>query len=153
MNLKIAQTGHEVIVHISGPIDETADFSSLLALKVSEARVTCRDVTRINSIGVKNWINAFQKLVSKGMKISLIDCAPVIVEQLNIIINFSSGMTVESLMLPFMCEKCKKGSNSAFKADDLRKLNFQIPAIKCPTCAAPSAFDDIAEDYFTFLRH
>jgi anti-anti-sigma regulatory factor len=151
LNLKKEQQGNVLIVQASGVIDENADFSQLVSSNVAEIRFSTKDVSRINSVGVRGWINAFQKITAKNVKVTLFECSTVIVEQLNMIVNFAAGMTVESVMVPFSCTKCRAASVGLFKSDDLKAINFEVPDIKCPSCSAPASFDDIPEEYFHFL--
>jgi hypothetical protein len=73
------------------------------------------------------------------------------VEQLNLIMNFTCGGTVESIYVPFCCTSCKKGLVALFKVEDLRRAKLKIPDVRCNHCAGTATFDDIHEEYFKFL--
>lgn len=139
------------MVELSGIINEHAVFDQLIASPAQEMRISCKAITRINSVGVRMWINSFQKVLAKGVKITLVECSTVIVEQLNMIVNFSAGMKVESILVPLSCGKCRAGSVALFKSEDLKATGFNIPDGKCPACGGTATFDDIAEEYFHFL--
>jgi anti-anti-sigma factor len=152
LNLKTEQKGNVLLVQAAGVIDENADLTQLINSTAAEIRLSTKDVSRINSVGVRVWINSFQKITAKGVKVTLTECSTVIVEQLNMIVNFAAGMAIESVMVPFSCGKCRAASVGLFKADDLKSLNFEVPDTKCPSCGGAAAFDDIAEEYFHFLN-
>ena len=90
-----------------------------------------KDVTRINSVGVKAWIKYFQGSMGKS-KLRFLECSPAIVEQINLISNFTCGGIVETIYLPFSCGSCRAEMVAQFKCEDLKKINFNIPDSKCP---------------------
>jgi hypothetical protein len=138
---------------LSGIVNETF---SLDPPETQELHVFCGGITRINSVGVKGWIQYFTGVSQMGVKLIFKECSPLIVEQLNMISNFSCGGTVESIQVPFTCQKCVCGAGgmslvAKFSCDALKKANFQIGAAKCPKGDSQAVFDDFPEEYFAFL--
>ena len=37
--------------------------------------------------------------------------------------------------MPFTCEKCHKELRGVIRSEDLRKVSYQVPPIKCPKCS------------------
>ena len=121
----------------------------------SRFRITsCWRFSSINSVGVKAWIRYFQSLAAKGVKVSFTECSTAIVEQINLISNFTCGGRVESIYVPFACTNCKSELVGLFKTDDLKKTQLKLPDLKCSKCGGKAVFDDVPEEYFSFItRH
>jgi anti-anti-sigma regulatory factor len=151
LNVTKEKAGAGILVRLSGSIEESANFEQLIGPAAAELTVNCKDIPRINSVGVKAWIKYFQGVQSKGTKLKFVECSTAIVEQINLISNFTCGGTVESIYVPFACEKCRTELIGMFKTEDLKKMNFQLPALKCSKCGGQAVFDDIPEEYLGFL--
>lgn len=151
LNISKEQKGTALLVRLSGSIEESVNFEQLIGAAPGELIVNTKEVPRINSIGVKSWIKYFQTLQGKGVKLRFIECSTAIVEQVNLISNFVCGGQVESVYVPFSCENCKTELVGLFKTEDLKKLQLQLPELKCAKCRGRAVFDDIPEEYFGFL--
>ena len=145
------QKGTALVVRLAGSIEENVSFDQLIGPPPPELHIVCKEITRINSVGVKSWIKYFQGAQAKGTKLRFQDCATAIVEQINLISNFTAGGVVESIYVPFSCTTCKSELVGLFKTEDLKKLNFKLPELKCSKCQGKAVFDDIPEEYFAFL--
>ncbi len=151
INVVKEQKGAALVVRLSGSIEESVNFEQLLGPPPAELHVICKEITRINSVGVKAWIKYFQGAQQKGTKLRFQDCSTAIVEQVNLISNFTAGGPVDSLYVPFSCTGCKMELVGNFKAEDLKRLQFNLPELKCSKCGGKAVFDDIPEEYFAFL--
>ncbi len=151
VNVTKEQRGLALWVKLTGSIEETVNFEQLIGPPPAEMYVNCKEIPRINSVGVKGWIKFFQGCQAKGTKLHFTDCSTAIVEQINLISNFTCGGTVDSIYVPFSCTGCKTELVGLFKTEDLKKMNMQIPDLKCSKCAGKAVFDDIPEEYFGFL--
>jgi anti-anti-sigma regulatory factor len=151
LNVTKDQNGSVITVRLSGSIEETVNFDQLLGAPPAEMIVNCKEVPRINSVGVKAWIKYFQSCQAKGTKLKFIECSTAIVEQINLISNFTCGGIVESIFVPFSCVGCKSELVGLFKTEDLKKLQLQLPELKCTKCGNKAIFDDIPEEYLGFL--
>ncbi|MEK6580396.1 MAG: hypothetical protein AABZ55_14310 [Bdellovibrionota bacterium] len=145
------QKGNALHVTFSGTIEENVNFGSLIGPAPAELFITLKDVPRINSVGVKTWIKYFESVKANGTKITYVGCSSAIVEQINLISNFTCGGTVESIYAPYSCTVCKCELLSLFKIEDLKKLNFEMPESKCVKCGGKAIFDDIPEEYLSFF--
>lgn len=148
INVVKEQKGNSLIVRFSGSIEENVNFDQLVGPAPAELVVNCKGITRINSVGVKSWIKYFQSV--KNTRFVFQECSTAIVEQMNLISNFTCGGTVESIFVPFSCGNCKSELVGLFRVDALKKINFQIPDLKCSKCGNMAKFDDIPEEYFNF---
>ncbi|MEW6056360.1 MAG: hypothetical protein AB1540_07075 [Bdellovibrionota bacterium] len=141
-----------LLVKLTGSIEENVDFAALIGPPtVPKMDLILKEVPRINSVGVKAWIKYFSGLAAKGIQLRFLECSTAIVEQINLISNFVCNGTVESIYVPFCCQSCSTELLGLFRTSDLKKINFQIPDLKCSKCGSTASFDDIPEEYFGFL--
>lgn len=138
-------------VELDGVVDEFAELDKLPA-EITGSRVTfdLGKLRRMNSVGVRSWIQMLAAL--KGKTLTLLHCPPVIVEQLNAIQNFRGEAEVRSVLLPYSCEKCAE----PFMVEI--ELNAKTPPLvaataPCPKCGTASEFDDVPERYLNFVRY
>lgn len=137
---------------LEGEIDEFADMNGLAAaLSGPHLTLDLGGVRRINSLGVRAWMQFLQKI---GGKLSeLRRCPPAFVEQLNCIRGFSGGAKVATVLLPYTCDSCGR----------LNLIEMQMGTYKpgaplptdppCEKCGKPCVFDDIPDRYLGFTRH
>lgn len=151
VNVIKEQKGNVLVVRLTGSIEESVNFDQLIGPAQPEMQLFCKEVPRINSVGVKAWIKYFQIAASKGSKVRFFECSTAIVEQANLISNFIPSGAIESLYVPFSCTNCKSELVGLFKTDDLRKMGGNMPELKCTKCGGKAVFDDIPEEYFAFL--
>jgi anti-anti-sigma regulatory factor/DNA-directed RNA polymerase subunit RPC12/RpoP len=151
VNVIKEQKGNVLLVRLSGSIEESVNFDQLIGPPPAELHVNCKEIPRINSVGVKAWIKYFQTAQAKGTKVRFLECSTAIVEQINLISNFTAGGVIESIYVPFSCTNCKSELVGLFKTEDLKKMNMNLPELKCTKCAGKAVFDDIPEEYFGFL--
>jgi len=152
LNIVKEQKDNALNIILTGSIEESVDFDKLIGDPAPVMHVNCKAVPRINSVGVKAWIKYFKRAQESGSKIKLIECSIAIVEQLNLISNFSCGAEVESIQVPFACESCGAELAGLFKVTALKDSQLNIPPLKCPKCSGQAVFDDIPEEYFNFLE-
>ena len=136
----------------SGVIDENMNLNALMGTNFTEMRLDCQKISRINSLGVKHWINYFTALTNKGVKVELSNCPPQVVDQLSQVDTFHSNCTIASIMAPYECTECKSEFVKEMKVIDLRK-NLNIPELQCPKCSSKAVFSDIEDEYFAFLSY
>lgn len=141
---------------VSGTIDEDNTLAG--SLKKIEGRTVVIDlsgVERINSCGVRDWVNWLNDLESAGKSAVLVRCSPCIVTQINLVHNFTGRGLVKSFFAPYYCGRCDKeqlkllqvesfAGNTQPRAPDCR-------ADGCQNVPCELAFDDIDEAYFAFL--
>lgn len=151
INVTKEQKGSVLAVKLSGTIEETVNFDQLIGPPPAAMEVNCKEIYRINSVGVKGWIKYFQSCQAKGTQLKFVECSTAIVEQINLILNFVCGGEIESIYVPFSCTKCSSELLGLFKSVDLKKSNLQVPELKCTKCGGSAAFDDLPEEYLGFL--
>lgn len=146
---------------LKGQIDEGADLDPLakrLTHAISKqpaarAVIDTFDVQRINSCGVREWIN-FMRSIDAIPSVVLARCSPAIVVQLNSVFNFRGRASIESIVAPFFCASCDQEQLDVVNVP----AHVQDPAelLKekhvCNQCGKPVQFDDIVERYFMFVK-
>lgn len=147
---KEEKDGKQVIV-LNGTIDETDDLSKIVGMPAGPIRISCRNLSRINSVGVKNWMKYFSLLQQNNIPFEFEELSVALVEQVNIVKNFACGGTILSIAMPFRCNACETGLTGAIKTDMVRSMNFNIAPVQCPKCKGTAEFDDVPEEYFSFL--
>jgi len=145
-------TKSENTYSIEGVIDENSDFTTFIADDTPELIVNFGKVIRINSCGVREWVNALRE---SNNKLIFVECAEVIVEQFNMIPNFLGEGKVESFYAPYICPDCENEEKklfyvSDFNIDDLE--NYEPPTFPCEKCESELQFDEDEEEYFIFIE-
>ena len=144
--------GDILAIKIVGSIEENVDFAGIIGnITVPNVYVYLKEVPRMNSVGVKSWVKYFQSIAAKGVNLKFLECSTAIVEQINLISNFTCGAKIESIYVPFCCTSCGTELLGLFKSDHIKKINLAIPDLKCSKCGGKATFDDIPEEYFGFL--
>lgn len=141
-----------LILRLSGEIDETVNFDQAIGATSPDTVLHCEGISRINSLGVKAWIAFFEACTKRGVKLRYTHCSPAVVEQLGLIRNFACEGVIETIYVPFVCtnKACCRELVGLFKVEDLQRIAFKIPALKCSTCGSPAVFDDLEDEYFRF---
>jgi hypothetical protein len=135
---------------LSGIIDEGADLSFFDQLTLGTARLNMRGVRRINSFGVRAWIEAIRR-VPRMVSIELHECPPSVVDQINMVAGFVGRGKVVSFYAPMACERCGLERDHLFSVADYR-IAGKLPPVACPRCSATMQVDDLEEQYLLFAR-
>lgn len=143
------------LVSISGIVDEYEDFSEFTRCAQNTLIVDFSGVTRMNSSGIRNWIQAITK---HKIKLLLRNCSSVVVEQFSMIPEFvGKNGYVESFFVPYHCVACEYETQKLFiTGQDIQicespEADAQL-AEPCPQCGDVVELDHNPEIYFAFLR-
>ena len=142
-------------VKVSGVIDEDNDLGQLAdRVAGSTAVIDLSEVERINSCGVRDWVNWLGKVEKKGAGVVLVECSPAIVAQINLVNNFTGGGVVKSFYAPYFCPTCDREKQLLVDASSFQgQTKFKAPICRCDECDGVMDFDDMEESYFAFLAH
>lgn len=149
LSWNFVQDGPEQRLVLEGSITEETDFAPLLEEIARETvRLDLGGVTRINSCGVREWMEFVSALNERGVSLVLERCSPLIVTQLNLISNFAgqSG-AVRSIMAPYFCSQCDDEHLKYVELNGPIELEESTP---CPGCGGEMEFDDLPEAYLSF---
>ena len=138
-------------VAISGIIDENADLSALAELGGRAIEVSMRGVRRINSFGVRAWIDVVRK-IPQSTKLQFVQCPPPVVDQCNMVAGFLGHGRLISFFAPMVCAECDEQIDQLFLTAACRDNGGKLPATLCPRCGRPMEVDDLEEQYLLFVR-
>jgi hypothetical protein len=139
-------------VEFLGEIDENADFSELRRQLRGSVVFKLGEVRRINSCGVREWVNFVRELPDVG-ELVFSHCSPAIITQLNMIYNFRGTASVRSFFAPYICESCNREEEKLLDVETCfpnRQID-RVPDFTCEKCGEALAFDDLPERYLSFL--
>lgn len=152
--LRITRQAQEGLIHVrlAGVIDEDSALEGASG-EVQPGQLVVIDtaeVTRINSCGVRDWVNWLARLEAQGARVVLVDCSVHIVDQINMVHNFIGSGQVKSFFAPYYCEVCDKELLQLFEvAEIVDPLVIHPP---CPSCGRATELDHLPEQYFAFLE-
>jgi len=159
MNPKFQASVHNredvTYVKLSGVIDEDNELASLSdKIGSGTAVIDVSEIERINSCGVRDWVNWLGKVEKNGAKVILVECSPAIVAQINLVNNFTGNGVVKSFYVPYFCPECDEEKVLLVETRDLAQTQpFKAPSCRCDECDGPMDFDDMEESYFAFLSN
>lgn len=144
-SIKIALAGEKA--NLSGFLDENSDLKPLKAAN-GKCTVNFKDVARVNSCGVREWVNLVTSIPAVAFTYE--ECPIVVVKQLNAVPDFMGKAKVSSFFAPYFCESCDKEAVKLIKTTEI--AGDKPPESKCETCGKPMNFDAIPNQYLSFLK-
>ena len=146
---------HDGVYVLEGLLDELA-APALVSLReafggASAVVLDLGGIRRINSLGVRAWVDFMKTLA--GRSVTYRRCSPAFVDQLNTVSDFRGTGKVESFLAPYVCESSGKFFYEELKVGkDITSGNFAaLENRRCAECPEPLVFDDMPERYLHFL--
>lgn len=137
----------DVFLALEGEINETADVSTIFD-RHGRVYVDLSGVTRINSVGLSNWLKAASKKPSDET-LFFEKCSIAVVRQLNMIPTFAETGNVVSMFVPYYCPRCRSETMELISTEEV--VSHALPSFDCaPECQR--AIDGDATEFFAFLR-
>lgn len=141
-------------IKLSGVIDEDNELTDLTdKIPGGTAVIDLGEVERINSCGVRDWVNWLGKVESSKTDVVLVECSPAIVAQINLVNNFTGGGVVKSFYVPYFCPECDEEKVLLCEAADMGPPPHEPPTCRCDECDLVMDFDDMPDSYFAFLSN
>ncbi len=143
------------VVRLDGVIDEHNELSALLDPVGTGATllVDLGGIKRLNSVGVRDWVNWLRALKPRWKQLVLFDCPPPVMNELNFIKNFAEGAHITTFAVPLFCPLCNKEESRIFETAGLRVGGrVKLPNFACGKPVCENAIDDDEESYFGFLE-
>ncbi len=151
---QISKTGEWEKLTLFGDINEDADvyFPTLLAALGKNVIVNFREVSSINSCGVRAWIT-FLREFEVSRSIVFEECTPDIISQINMIPNFRGKSTMNSVYASYTCQNCGHAQNHLFTKGQNMPASVGEGAgeVPCKKCGKPSEMDELEEEFFAWL--
>lgn len=146
----------KLVLFLKGSITEDSRLELVDSDGEPTVIIDLAEVNRINSYGIRQWINNLKRLTEKSPRIVFTRCPPMMVEQFNMISNFGADGTVFSFYLPFYSEKLEKSSLILVEVSEkLKKQGFESIINEASSKLGPEdeyVFNDIEDEYFSFLQ-
>ena len=140
------------VIKLSGALTEQGGVQ-LLHL-YSETAPKCvfnlRDIVSINSLGVRAWI-MFLREFRVDREVEIDECPSIIVDQMNMLSNFTQKAAVRSVFVPMTCGGCNARTDVLLNKREFPKAGETVRPLRCKACGGSSTLDDDA--YFDFLEH
>ncbi|MBS1118625.1 MAG: hypothetical protein H6Q90_853 [Deltaproteobacteria bacterium] len=150
----VQHRGDMSYVKLGGVIDEDNELGELVdKIPNGTAVIDLGEVERINSCGVRDWVNWLSKLETGGTRSVLVECSPAIVAQINLVNNFTGSGVVKSFYVPYFCPECDEEKVLLVEATDMGPPPHEPPTCRCDECDLVMDFDDMPDSYFAFLSN
>lgn len=146
--------GSITCLKFSGTIDEQFSGKAVAAtVKPGTLILDLADVTKISSFGIREWVDFMNQIGQKVDQLFLIELAPKIVDQLNMVANFAGKGRVVSFYAPYRCDYCDDDRRRLlqFESDYEAIKNMKPPVRPCEACGNPEYFDEDPTSFFSFL--
>jgi anti-anti-sigma regulatory factor len=157
--VEIEKNGEKATIVMSGSIDEDTHLPKIdLSGIDSRIAVDLENVTHINSVGIRSWLEWF-KTLGANKKFFFQRCPRSVVMQMNMVDGFlPPSSMVESFYVPFFCESCnqeilrlfKLGKDVVKNSDGTYEINFDHNGI-CKSGECEIVLDAHEAKYFRFL--
>jgi len=150
----VQHRGDVSYVKLGGVIDEDNELGDLVdKIPDGTAVIDLGEIERINSCGVRDWVNWLSKLETNGTRSVLVECSPAIVAQINLVNNFTGSGVVKSFYVPYFCPECDEEKVLLVEATDMGPPPHEPPTCRCDECDLVMDFDDMPDSYFAFLSN
>lgn len=144
------------VFHLSGRLDEFADFA-LLQAQPEPLKLNIGRISSINSVGVRRFL-AFTLAYSPKV-FEFYECTPEFIANVNVIpqmLGKSADETqIKTFYVPFSCELCKRVENVLFDRTQIKKKDDDdvvLPGKKCSKCNENMDLDVDKNEFFMFLN-
>ncbi|MEJ7598747.1 MAG: hypothetical protein WKG01_12635 [Kofleriaceae bacterium] len=146
--------GRIACLRFVGTIDESFEGKKLGQSATGDVLVIdLGSVKKISSFGIREWVD-FMAAAGKQVKsLILIECAPKVVDQLNMVANFAGGGRVFSFYAPFRCDYCDSEHRVLLQIDRDHETikSMKLAERPCPSCNEGMYFDEDGATFFSYL--
>lgn len=146
--------GKIACLRLAGTIDEAFEGKRLGATATGDVLlIDLGGVKKISSFGIREWIDFVTTAVKQVQQLILIECSPKVVDQLNMVANFTGGGRVYSFYVPFRCDYCDSEHKVLLQADqDYETIkSMKLAERPCPSCQEGMYFDEDGATYFSYM--
>ncbi len=140
------------VFYLSGILNEYADFSMLLRQQ-APLKLNMREVSRLNSIGIRNLLKFLADWGPKPFEYQ--ECPSEFIDQVNMIpalLGPKGHGTIATLFVPYECTGCDNEAEVLCKLSEFSTVKTGgEPAVrKCPKCNSDMAV--LTDSFFVFLQ-
>ncbi len=147
---EIVEETERIRVVIKGDITEATNFRDLLPVMVGRVDFDLSQVTYINSLGVRAWVEFLRAAPIQGYEFHA--CSVPFVLQAALSDAVLGRGTVTSFFAPYVCDVCGHEEERLLQsATVLASEDHSPPTFNCPSCGGDLALDDLPQRYLAFL--
>ncbi len=146
--------GGIVCLRLAGTIDESFEGKKLAeTIKAQTLVLDLGDIRKVSSFGIREWVDFITIVGKHAERIVLVECAPKIVDQLNMVANFAGTGRVFSFYAPYHCDYCDKDDRVLFQVDrDHETIKAMKPPQRpCGQCGEMQYFNEDPVTFFSYL--
>jgi hypothetical protein len=146
--------GGIVCLRLSGTIDESFEGKKLAeTVKAPTLVLDLGDIRKVSSFGIREWVDFINGVGKHSERIVLVECAPKIVDQLNMVANFAGNGRVYSFYAPYHCDYCDKDDRILFQVDRDHEVikSMKPPQRPCSQCGEMQYFNEDPITFFSYL--
>lgn len=137
---------------LKGILDEDNLLSNLLSqIQGRLLLIDMAEIERINSCGVRDWVNWNNQIQALGIAVILLRCSPVVVSQANMVTNFAADAFIHSFYAPYVHPDTGDEQSVLLFTEEIRKSSpVSAPKIFNEN-GEELEFDEFEESYFAFI--
>ncbi|MBQ9244317.1 MAG: hypothetical protein IJ165_14050 [Proteobacteria bacterium] len=137
---------------LKGILDEDNLLSNLLSqIQGRLLLIDMAEIERINSCGVRDWVNWNNQIQALGIAVILLRCSPVVVSQANMVTNFAADAFIHSFYAPYVHPDTGEEQSVLLFTEEIRKSSpVSAPKIFNEN-GEELEFDEFEESYFAFI--
>jgi CheY-like chemotaxis protein len=149
---EIVEDTERTRVVIKGDITEATNFGDLLPVMVGRVDFDLSQVTYMNSLGVRTWVEFLRAAPIQGYEFHA--CSVAFVLQASLSDSVLGRGTVTSFFAPYLCEACEHEEERLLQSAAILAAEDHLPpTFTCPNCGGELALDDLPQRYLAFLTH
>jgi anti-anti-sigma regulatory factor/DNA-directed RNA polymerase subunit RPC12/RpoP len=137
-----------------GTIDEAFEGKKLGLTAAADTLVLdLGGVKKISSFGIREWVDFVTAASKHARSIIMIECTPKVVDQLNMVANFTGGGRVFSFYAPFRCDYCDTEHRVLLQVDRDHEAmkSLRLAERPCLSCKESMYFDEDGATFFSYL--
>lgn len=145
LKTEVKSENEKLTIMFSGPLTEKANFLIPEEHEWTECMIIdLSKVTRINSVGVRAWMNFLQRIKDAGKVVVFEKVSFTCINQLAMVKSFLADFEIASFYVPYFCSNCGEEFQELFS----RSQN--VPeALDCPSCKSLAEIDEDVAVYET----
>jgi len=146
--------GHTQCLRFEGAIDEDFDGKKLAqSVKAKTLVLDLANINKISSFGIREWVDFIRGVEKQTEEIILLECAPKVVDQLNMVANFAGDGKVFSFYAPYRCDYCDSDGRVLMQVDKDYEVikSMNPPERTCASCGETEYFDEDPASYFLYV--
>lgn len=137
---------------LQGILDEDNLLVNLLSqIQGRLLLIELSEIERINSCGVRDWVNWLNQILALGVHVILLKCSPPVVNQANMVANFASDAFIHSFYAPYSHPDTGEEQAVLLFTEELRQTRPVQPPRIYSDDGQEMEFEEFPESYFAFI--